>query len=818
MALATGVKPPKSRIDALREIAEADVAAHVRKQAAALLANATTPEDVVQAMLAPGSLNLNEEALLRLQINITAEIEGLDLYHKGRFEKAVAEVAGILGADVDAGDAATLVQTASDRLTASLADLPEKARDRFLQVGMAASVSESGFGEFGVADVEELIEKTVSANASVGQSIAGNAVNSYVGQANEWRSSYVGIDSYQWQTREDGKVRESHAANNGQTFKWASPPATGAPGADYNCFPGWVELSAAGLEASIAYRYSGQIVEIVMADGVVLSVTPDHPVLTESGWRRARDVEEGVKLFQHDRRNAAMPLDVPYPDLNDGYARAEKLHVLLGGLDVGDRTVRRSVDLYGNPASRDEDVDVVDVPSLLLDDFQALGRQVFGDIRFPLSHAGQVAFPLLGTGDQAGDLPAGSPHALVGVSSESLAFAEARSAHSDRHCFTGSPRLETEIIETRDDHVSVDSEVAGDLQDRLLCRVGFADGGMVPFPVFEMSAVAQVRLRDYDGIVYDGQTASGLILANGIVVSNCRCIAAPEISDELAQQLAKGAEDFAQASEPEPGRTPRSTGRQGRRTDDRPEDRLPHEHAARATQAGDQVNRRIIQPFSRERSQLYEHRLRPRAADDQPEPGKRVNRLRTYDSPLIRAALTSLKIRQDGENENIVRIGGYAYRYDDIYDAGWFTESIAPGAVESTDDVRLLIGHDRQGLALARSPATMTLAEDDVGLAFEASLDLRSPDAQRLYYSVERGDTDGISIGFYPLEEEVKRDPDGEEPTHYTITLLRLLELSGVIWPAYESSSVEPRQLHNPANDGSLELARARARLLLTLP
>ncbi len=40
---------------------------------------------------------------------------------------------------------------------------------------------------------------------------------------------------YIWRTRGDGKVRNSHAANDGQIFSWDNPPPTGHPGEDYGC-------------------------------------------------------------------------------------------------------------------------------------------------------------------------------------------------------------------------------------------------------------------------------------------------------------------------------------------------------------------------------------------------------------------------------------------------------------------------------------------------------------------------------------------------------------------------------------------------------
>ena len=40
---------------------------------------------------------------------------------------------------------------------------------------------------------------------------------------------------YIWRTAGDGKVRSSHAANNGKIFAWDDPPPTGHPGEDYGC-------------------------------------------------------------------------------------------------------------------------------------------------------------------------------------------------------------------------------------------------------------------------------------------------------------------------------------------------------------------------------------------------------------------------------------------------------------------------------------------------------------------------------------------------------------------------------------------------------
>ncbi len=40
---------------------------------------------------------------------------------------------------------------------------------------------------------------------------------------------------YVWYTREDDKVRSSHAQRHGQVFSWKNPPEGGHPGQDYGC-------------------------------------------------------------------------------------------------------------------------------------------------------------------------------------------------------------------------------------------------------------------------------------------------------------------------------------------------------------------------------------------------------------------------------------------------------------------------------------------------------------------------------------------------------------------------------------------------------
>ncbi len=61
----------------------------------------------------------------------------------------------------------------------------------------------------------------------------------------EKRQRASGIEKYVWHTMDDDRVRPSHAANDGLTFRWDLKPATGHPGEDFGCRC-WAEPVAEG--------------------------------------------------------------------------------------------------------------------------------------------------------------------------------------------------------------------------------------------------------------------------------------------------------------------------------------------------------------------------------------------------------------------------------------------------------------------------------------------------------------------------------------------------------------------------------------------
>ena len=150
---------------------------------------------------------------------------------------------------------------------------------------------------------------------------------------------------------------------------------------------------------------------------------------------------------------------------------------------------------------------------------------------------------------------------------------------------------------------------------------------------------------------------------------------------------------------------------------------------------------------------------------------------------------------------------------------GEFIEVIRAGAFDETDfdDVRLLVNHDFNGIALARSrrnnksdkPNTMQLFVDENGVNIKADLDTENNEqARALYSAISRGDMDGMSFCFY-VSEENQRWSKNEDGVAYREILKvdKVIEVSAVNFPAYGGTNIDSRSLDSDRR--ALDNARA---------
>jgi len=163
-------------------------------------------------------------------------------------------------------------------------------------------------------------------------------------------------------------------------------------------------------------------------------------------------------------------------------------------------------------------------------------------------------------------------------------------------------------------------------------------------------------------------------------------------------------------------------------------------------------------------------------------------------------------IREDGKP---TRLRGHAAVFDQLSeDLGGFREVIRRGAFQRAieeDDVRALWNHDSR-LVLGRNRSrTLTLEEDDVGLA----IDILVPDTQMgrdALISIDRGDVSQMSFGFM-IRDWAKDQKWGKDASGALVRELlevELFDVSPVTYPAYPQTDIAVRSLQRARELGLL--------------
>lgn len=170
----------------------------------------------------------------------------------------------------------------------------------------------------------------------------------------------------------------------------------------------------------------------------------------------------------------------------------------------------------------------------------------------------------------------------------------------------------------------------------------------------------------------------------------------------------------------------------------------------------------------------------------------------TKDKRITRAFNFEIRASEDENNKGVIE--GRAIVYEKKYDAGYFEETIARGALKNTNlkDVRFLVNHNVDMIPLARSRnnnenSTMHLIVDDDGLRVKIKLDIENnADAAALYSAIKRGDITGMSFMFTVRGEEWK-DENTDYPKRTITDIEQVFEVSAVTFPAYEETEINAR-------------------------
>ena len=244
-----------------------------------------------------------------------------------------------------------------------------------------------------------------------------------------------------------------------------------------------------GVYNGVRARYEGPAVHLTTASGVRLSVSPNHPVLTRSGWKAAEAVEQGDYLYRTvGRKNVVVPhFGIPdEEDLHNVEAPVEEVFGALSQSGSCSRVPSAGNHLHNDGRFCKGEIDVVttDYPLLFVGDTGVVENPSESNLIRPDVDS------LRGTGVGALDLGLKT----VG-GSRSIAGALAN--------------VDTPTAEAAAQRGLADTENVCEVLAGLPRRVAADE-------------VVKVERDWFQGFAYDFQTESAAYAIGGIVVHNCR--------------------------------------------------------------------------------------------------------------------------------------------------------------------------------------------------------------------------------------------------------------------------------------------------------
>jgi len=340
-----------------------------------------------------------------------------------------------------------------------------------------------------------------------------------------------GVSRHEWLSSRDEWVRETHDTADGQTVSLGEPfqvgdgqllypgDPDGPAGETVNCVPGDTVVSGRVVGALRAH-YAGKMLEIRTARGHRLRITPNHPVLTDLGFVPASSLRQGDKVISElcvverhrsvdDEYNAPSRIDDVFQALSDRWP-ISKLSAV-------------SLDLHGDAASVQGEIEVVGSHDALLGDMQATGTEDASKFMFVGRRITQGAFRMQGASQHGTHRLRPAPSSLPGRGAVTLNRRPRRLQSGPLQMLSlgSAAQFDTSRYELRTKGGSGESDFIRELLQR-------GTGFIAPDEILE------IRNVDFCGHVYDLQTEGGWYSAQGVCQSNCRCTTIPVVDEAIA--------------------------------------------------------------------------------------------------------------------------------------------------------------------------------------------------------------------------------------------------------------------------------------------
>jgi hypothetical protein len=302
---------------------------------------------------------------------------------------------------------------------------------------------------------------------------------------------------------------ESMVTSSGQTFDFGFDAVDNAE-LHPNCFVGETRIVSPDAEKITQVMYSGKIVKLTLADGTLLSVTPNHPILTQRGFISARllkNTDKVVKILNDERIVFSDPDNDASPaTISDVFITLQKS----SGVNSVSVPVTAK-DFHGDGQFGEGNISIVSSDGFLRDTLDSSAsepiRKAFFNGAYIVSNTFQsksdfathlLALALASDGIVSGD-------------SIPLVFSDTSFAHHQAVSLKTASNYDRRIEQSLADGSSIN------LESFSKTILGFS-------PIIAFNDIVNIEIDSlHNGYVYDVSSYSTLHTANGVVSSNCRC-------------------------------------------------------------------------------------------------------------------------------------------------------------------------------------------------------------------------------------------------------------------------------------------------------
>jgi hypothetical protein len=322
-----------------------------------------------------------------------------------------------------------------------------------------------------------------------------------------------------WLSTIDDRTRDTHDEADGQRVPVTDPFVVGGAAIDFpgdpagpaeeviQCVIGstQVEWPWQLIYGTTRRLHSGPMVQLTTANGHELTVTPNHPVLTTTGYVPAGLLRPGQYVMA--------TLNPPPPEVRDAPTSAQQVHGALCKAGESERVMGSRMDFHGDGTY--DEIEVVGANGYLpeyrhpralrqLQEFDLVGLD---SRERPLSGlSGAVVARVPVRGDSYGRFA----DSLVGRPGEDTSFGGTEPSHPESVRVTSAADFQAQLRQTPDDGRTADTDFSAHLQYALAA-------GMAPCEIIEVN-----RLTG-DHEVYNLSTSNHWFTGNGIALHNCRC-------------------------------------------------------------------------------------------------------------------------------------------------------------------------------------------------------------------------------------------------------------------------------------------------------